>query len=195
MVRKAARTVHPKDKPMTQAAAVRRVLPWSLIASHLNNPPTRFGQKEHATITYGDVVPDLEDIYRSGKKETTKRALIEARLGQGQFRVRVGRRWNDQCAVTGCAISSVLRASHIKPWSKSSDRERLDPANGILLAAHVDALFDCGLISFADNGKMLVSEQVRNDLNQLQLPDRLRRKPMKAEKLFLAYHRRHVLVA
>jgi predicted restriction endonuclease len=89
----------------------------------------------------------------------------------------------------------VLRASHIKPWSKSSDHDRLNPANGILLAAHVDAVFDCGLISFSDDGKMLVSEQIQDDLKQLQLPDRLRRKPSKPEKLFLAYHRRHVFAA
>jgi hypothetical protein len=30
--------------------------------------------------------------------------------------------------------------------------------NGILLAAHIDAAFDCGLISFADDGKLLVAQ-------------------------------------
>jgi putative restriction endonuclease len=41
----------------------------------------------------------------------------------------------------GLTTRALLRASHIKPWSQSTDSERLDPANGILLAAHIDALF------------------------------------------------------
>jgi predicted restriction endonuclease len=89
----------------------------------------------------------------------------------------------------------MLRASHIKPWSKSSNRERLNPANGILLAAHLDALFDCGLISFGNDGAMLVSAQIGDDLKQFKLPDRLRREPTKTEKRFLAYHRRYLLAS
>jgi predicted restriction endonuclease len=85
----------------------------------------------------------------------------------------------------------MLRASHIKPWSKSSNRDRLNPSNGILLAAHLDALFDCRLISFADDGTMLVSAQVADDLKHFQLPSKLRREPTKDEKRFLAYHRRY----
>jgi hypothetical protein len=64
-----------------------------------------------------------------------------------------------------------------------------------LLAAHLDALFDCGLISFADDRAMLVSAQVADDLKQFNLPDSLRHEPTKAEKRFLAYHRRYVFVA
>jgi hypothetical protein len=63
------------------------------------------------------------------------------------------------------------------------------------LIAHIDALFDCGLISFANDRHMLVSASVRDELKQLQLPDKLSRAPRKAEKVFLAYHRRHVFVA
>jgi hypothetical protein len=78
-----------------------------------------------------------------------------------------------------------------KPWSKSSNSDRLNPDNGILLAAHLDALFDCGLISFADNGAMLVSAQIANDVKQFNFPDRLRHEPTKDEKQFLSYHRRN----
>lgn len=39
----------------------------------------------------------------------------------------------------------------------SSDVEKLNGCNGLLLAPHVDHLFDRGLISFADDGTMLVS--------------------------------------
>jgi len=89
-------------------------------------------------------------------------------------------------------LAAILRASHIKPWAKSSNHDRLNPDNGLLLAAHVDALFDSGLISFPENGRMIVSAQITDDLKQLQLPERLRRKPTKEERPFLAHHRRHV---
>jgi predicted restriction endonuclease len=145
--------------------------------------------------SYDDIFPDLEAIYRSNKKETTKQALVEARLGQGRFRTNVAKQWDNRCAVTGCEIIELLRASHIKPWSKSSDSDRLNPANGILLAAHIDALFDCGLISFADDGTMMVSTEITAKLKPFQLPSKLRRELTKDERRFLGYHRRYVFVA
>jgi len=184
LIREATNATDRKNSRMTQAAALRRLLPWSLVATHLTETTSR------PSISNGTgLLLDLDEIYRSAPEQTTKQTLIEARLGQGDFRLRVGKRWNDRCAVTGCAIASILRASHIKPWSSSSNRERLDPANGLLLIAHIDALFDRGLISFADEGTMLVSAQIADDLKQLQLPDRLRREPTKAERRFLAWTR------
>jgi HNH endonuclease len=93
---------------------------------------------------------DVKQIKKTIKEKTTREALIDARRGQGKFRVEVGVRWNNICAVTGCGIVEVLRASHIKPWRDSTNRERLDPENGLLLAAHVDALFDKDLITFME---------------------------------------------
>lgn len=184
LIDKAALAINRKQFRQTQAAAVRDILPWQLVAEHLENPKGR--------PAYDDIALDLDAIYRSEAKKTIKQTLIEARLGQGQFRANVAKRWNSQCAVTGCSIAQLLRASHIKPWSKSSNHDRLNPANGILLAAHIDALFDCGLISFTDDGTMIVSAQIADDIKQFNLPDRLRRELTKAEKQFLAYHRRHV---
>ena len=34
--------------------------------------------------------------------------------------ISLERRWNSLCAVTGCDISAMFRASHIKPWSEMS---------------------------------------------------------------------------
>jgi hypothetical protein len=42
----------------------------------------------------------------------------------------------------------MLIASHIKPWRDCTEEERLHPANGLLLATHVDKLFDRFLLSF-----------------------------------------------
>jgi predicted restriction endonuclease len=50
-----------------------------------------------------------------------------------------------------------LRASHCKPWRDSTNSERLDGDNGLLLTPSIDHLFDRGFISFAADGRLLVS--------------------------------------
>ena len=106
LVQTATHSIDRRQFRQAQAAAVRRILPWALIAKHLENP------KIDDAESYDDISLDLQAIYRSREKETTKQTLIEARLGQGQFRSHLAKRWNNQCAVTGCAIVELLRASH-----------------------------------------------------------------------------------
>jgi len=89
---------------------------------------------------------------------TEVKRLVAQRVGQDIFRDALMEYWGGQCAVTGLAEPRLLRASHIKPWARcDSDAERLDVHNGLLLAVHLDAAFDAGLISFADDGKILFS--------------------------------------
>jgi hypothetical protein len=133
---------------------------------------------------------DIEEIRsRDDLQSTQREALIQARRGQGQFRQGLLNYWGG-CAVVGCTVQSVLRSSHIKPWSKSSDTERLDAANGLLLTANLDALFDDGLITFDDDGQMLVSTQLtETDRSILRLKGRLRRKPTARQQTYLKFHR------
>jgi putative restriction endonuclease len=49
-------------------------------------------------------------------------------------------------------------ASHIKPWCESTNEERLNGENGLLLTPSIDHLFDRGFISFEDNGELLISD-------------------------------------
>jgi hypothetical protein len=70
------------------------------------------------------------------------------------------RYWGGQCAVTGLDIPVLPRASHIKPWRDSNNRERLDPYNGLLLSPSYDAAFDAGLIAFADDGAVVLTGQL-----------------------------------
>ena len=65
----------------------------------------------------------------------------------------------------------TARSSHIKPWCDSTNSERLNPENGLLLAAHIDALFDRGLISFEGGGSMLISGRInREERKRFRLP-------------------------
>ena len=92
--------------------------------------------------------------------ETTRRALSYARIGQGMYRAKLLNIWKGRCALTGCTVQEALVASHAKAWEQSTNRERLDPFNGLLLVASVDRLFDQGLISFDDDGVLLVRDEL-----------------------------------
>lgn len=89
-----------------------------------------------------------------------------------------------------------LRASHIKPWRDSSNSERLDGHNGLLLTPHIDHLFDQGYISFTDSGEIILSGSLSHEVAQafgvrdLQPIGRFN----DAQKTYLAYHREKVLI-
>lgn len=124
---------------------------------------------------------------------TTREALVQARLGQGPFRAELLRFWGS-CAVTGVSEPAVLHASHIKPWRDASNAERLDTSNGLLLVAHLDALFDAGLVTFADGGGMLLSPLLApEDRAQLGLTGTMRLRHIAPGHLpYLAHHRAQV---
>jgi len=107
-----------------------------------------------------DVLDDLKTITDDTTLRLTDRLqLSRARVGQGLFRKRV-LALEPACRVTGITAESLLRASHIKPWRDSSNAERLDGANGLMLSPHVDLLFDLHLISFSDEGNLLISTEL-----------------------------------
>ena len=85
--------------------------------------------------------------------------ISKARLGQGVYSSNL-EQIEKGCRVTGVTERRHLRASHIKPWVRSSIAEKLDGYNKLLLAPHVDHLFDRGYISFADDGAMLISPKL-----------------------------------
>lgn len=127
----------------------------------------------------------------AGEPDTVRRALINARVGQGGYRKRMVGIWGARCAVTQCSVAEVLVASHAKAWRLSSNWERLDAFNGLLLAAHLDRLFDAGLISFNDTGKMLVAPGLsRDEMSRLGIEEGARLNRVHPRHLpYLAAHR------
>lgn len=124
--------------------------------------------------------------------ETTRKSIIDARVGQGKFREELINYWKG-CSVTGCEVNKMLRASHIKPWRDSNNTERLDHYNGLLLTANLDLAFDQGLISFDDAGNILIKFNILNDAARASLHikhDMKLRKISKEHQAFLAEHRR-----
>lgn len=74
---------------------------------------------------------------------------------------------------------------------------KISGCNGLLLAPHIDHLFDRGLISFSDNGDLLVSTQLdRAVLAKWGVPEILNVGVFNGDQaVFLDYHRRLVFRA
>jgi predicted restriction endonuclease len=88
---------------------------------------------------------------------TEAERLVIQRIGQDVFREALMDYWGGRCPLTGITEPALLRASHIRPWAECTDEQRLDVHNGLLLSALWDAAFDRGLVSFADDGTVLVN--------------------------------------
>jgi len=93
---------------------------------------------------------------------TTRKALVHARVGQGKFKRKVSE-YELGCRVTKVTYPAHLIASHIKPWRESNNEERLAGGNGLLLTPSIDHLFDRGFISFEDNGDLISSPRADTD--------------------------------
>ena len=131
-----------------------------------------------------------EQIPNAGN--TSKQGLVTTRVGQGTYRRNLLRRWNYMCAVTKTPIKDILIASHIKPWSESSDEERLDIENGILLSPIYDALFDRYYISFQDNGEIILSKRLKKfNLKEIGITGNEKIESLNDKnKFYLQHHRK-----
>ena len=134
---------------------------------------------------------DLKSIEKdTALTDTEKSILVKARVGQGQFRKKLIDYWGG-CTVTNYQNPRFLVASHIKPWRSSDNQERIDPHNGLLLLANLDKAFDQGYISFTQQGRIKLSEQLEspatlgvNQDMQIQLASK--------HQDYLAYHREFI---
>lgn len=143
----------------------------------------------------GEVDPSTAHFLREdvATTETECQALIKARIGQGVYRNSLVSYWGG-CAVTGCTNLAMLRASHAKPWHTASPVERLDPFNGLLLVPNLDLAFDQGLISFDDQGGILVSRDLdTSSACVLGINPHLRLRQIAVRhSTYLAWHRDHL---
>ena len=104
----------------------------------------------------GDIEAILED---PAINETDKISLVKCRIGQGTFRQKLIGYWGS-CSATKFNDTNMLIASHIKPWKVSSNIERLDVFNGLLLTPNLDKAFDSGFVTFDDCGAIKISPQL-----------------------------------
>lgn len=70
--------------------------------------------------------------------------------------------YDSHCYISGCSIPIMLKASHIKPYSKCrTESERTNPENGICLNVFYDTAFDQGLMTITPSRKVYISPIVK----------------------------------
>jgi putative restriction endonuclease len=141
------------------------------------------------------VAAELSEL-PEGITRTEVERIVRQRVGQHKFREAMMDYWGGACAVTGVAIPEVLRASHAKPWAEcATDAERLDVFNGFLLSANLDALFDRFLISFDEQGLLLIAPALTGtDLQPLGISPGMKLRWVNAlHQPYLVMHRSRLL--
>lgn len=126
--------------------------------------------------------------------ETVKKSLQDTRVGQERFRSSLIKLWNGCCAVTRFEDERVLRASHIKPWHDCDNTKRLDPFNGLLLVPNLDVAFDKGLITFDEQGMIVISSSFRDKARLLGITDDMKIRVHQRHQRYLVYHRENIFV-
>ncbi|NMM14205.1 MAG: HNH endonuclease [Rhodoferax sp.] len=162
---------------LRRAAALSQALP--------NQAVTAFEQQVQA---------ELSAMPEPAAQNTEVLRMVRQRVGQQAYRQAMLDYWGGACSVTGLALPQALRASHAKPWAEcASDSERLDVYNGFLLSANLDVLFDSFLVSFTDEGELLVSEVITlSDQQKMGLAAGMRLRWVSAEhRPYLRFHRQH----
>ena len=127
----------------------------------------------------------------------TKRTVRPCRhaalaIAPARYRRALEQLWDGRCAVTGIGLRELLRASHAKPWAEcKTGAERICPYNGFLLAVNLDALFDKFLISFEDDGKIIISPGLpQQDLEAAGITADMKLRFVQPKHLpFLRWHR------
>ncbi|CEG21491.1 hypothetical protein BN1080_00402 [Planococcus massiliensis] len=138
-------------------------------------------------------IKEIEDLLDQTRDQTENERIVKGRIGQGLFKQKLLSR-SSECEICGLDISSLLIASHCKPWSQSDNYERLDADNGLLLCANHDGVFDKGLISFSSDGQILISSKVeQKNYPLLNLNQQIRINITANQKVYLEWHRANKL--
>jgi putative restriction endonuclease len=125
---------------------------WDMLIDETSEIKQKIGLSK-----FEESIEEIETVPMGRDKAVTRKE----RIGQSFFRNALLAAYNNRCCFTGIAIPELLKASHIKPWSKSNDvNEKTNPQNGLLLNALHDAAFDKGFITITYDYRIIVSQKL-----------------------------------
>lgn len=170
------------------------------------------GQDEIEPVLGVEIEARLNTFQEFDLTTTERIAEVNVRVGQHRFAYGVLENYGRRCGFCGMpslvsGSKTLLRASHIKPWASSTDRERHDIRNGVAACPTHDAAFDSGLMTVNGGLAIHVSSTLERELKgdrALQhafgrppLRDRLQLPPDAAAPgdNYLAWHRKNVWAA
>lgn len=169
-----------------------RIKPVRLVNTDYYKASTGAQRKKDQREKAEEIDKEINGLKLEGYEKET---LIKTRVNQGFFRKSLLKQYGKCCL---CAIKNplLLIASHIKPWVSSQPGEKLDPNNGLLLCPNHDRLFDSGLISFDDEGKIIISDQLEEtDRVFSNVTTDMSVSVTEKNKPYLKYHRENVFKA
>lgn len=146
---------------------------WDNLIVETNDIKSRLGLQQISQLDIDPIeIPIGKDI----------NAIRKVREGQSFFRSALLAAYDNKCCFTGIAIPELLRASHIKPWSKSNDaNEKTNPRNGLLLNALHDLAFDKGYITIMFDYTIIVAKS----LFESNVSNRIYFEPLNGQKMTL----------
>ena len=121
-------------------------------------------------------------------------AKSKIRKGKQRFKQALSPIWNNECAICSINSSDLLHASPAKAWKDSTEEEKMDPFNGILLCSNHDALYTKGYIAFDGQGKIHISDRIKEtDYEKYMIHSKIRIKRQEDHKKYLKWHKKNVL--
>lgn len=94
------------------------------------------------------------DAFVPSNGDERQRVLREIRIRRGQqaFRMTLLDAFHGKCAISGCSVTGVLEAAHIRPYRGPGDNH---PSNGLLLRSDLHTLFDLNLLGIEPDGHVI----------------------------------------
>lgn len=162
-------------------------------------------EKYELLISIGNISGDINnfeiDSYKKIDRKSQKRIILgkdidrntKQRRGQQAFRRELIKNdINHGCRIKHCKISepSFLTASHILPWKESDEKQKVEIYNGFLLCPTHDFLFDNHLITFKDDGSIIISKDIDHILYEdFNIDKDTKIEVFEENKKYLAKHR------
>lgn len=158
--------------------------------SHVKNVMKRKSGFEDDTT----LIETISLIYSDDNlRSFEKLALAKQRIGHSSFARKVKSRANNSC-VLNPVIKRNLIASHIKPWAKAEDYEKVDIFNGLCLSPNYDSLFEDGIISFHDDGSIMVGCLNQDEMRAYNLNGSEKIPVLPEQCRYLAWHRENKFI-
>lgn len=162
--------------------------------SNIKSALNKYHKFNKSISNYSEIMEDIFSILTDDLSPSQKYD-IEVRTGQGKYRNELLKIWR-MCSLTKYSKTDFLIASHIKPWKDSTNLEKTDPYNGLLLKPNIDKLFDSGYITFSDKGTIIISSLLDDtDKENMGISNDMELyKVCKEHKPYLEYHRHKIFI-
>lgn len=187
---------YPVDKfrVKTESQAVRYDFLRSVLAEYLRSAGSALYSSNEVVNQAGE--SSFTDEQRSKNYTNTPLKIAQTKVRTFQDKLRKSLLEKiSKCELTNLEMPELLVASHIKPVKDCTEEEMQDLDNVLLLSPNMDSLFDKGLISFNEEGCILLSPIISSSarlLLGLSGDMRLTRKVNEKTRNYLKYHRENI---